>query len=202
MTTTADDYVNKVMQNMPRAMPLRSQIALELRSHIAERVSGGASIEDVIRQLGDPAALANSYLAAETLLSAPFGRRAAAKIIDALLLIAVAAPLLVIWSRILSSELFPIAILAMVFATTAMFGLYAVISESVYGQTFGKRAMEIRVVTEAGGRISIGQAVVRQLPVFLQVFWIDVMFALFTEKSQRAFELLSKTRVVRAEPVS
>jgi hypothetical protein len=25
-----------------------------------------------------------------------------------------------------------------------------------------------------------------------------VMFALFTEKSQRAFELLSKTRVVRA----
>jgi uncharacterized RDD family membrane protein YckC len=62
--------------------------------------------------------------------------------------------------------------------------------------------MDIRVVTEAGGRISIGQAVVRQLPVFLQVFWIDVMFALFTEKSQRAFELLSKTRVVRDEPVA
>ena len=33
-------------------------------------------------------------------------------------------------------------------------------------------------------------------------FWIDVMFALFTEKSQRAIELLSKARVVRAEPVS
>jgi len=28
------------------------------------------------------------------------------------------------------------------------------------------------------------------------VFWIDVLFALFTERSQRAFELLSKTRVV------
>jgi hypothetical protein len=40
---------------------------------------------------------------------------------------------------------------------------------------------------------------VRQLPVFLQVFWIDVMFALFMEKRQRAFEMLSKTRVVRAE---
>jgi hypothetical protein len=34
--------------------------------------------------------------------------------------------------------------------------------------------------------------------MFLQVFWIDVMFALFTEKHQRAFEVLSKTRVVRA----
>jgi len=28
------------------------------------------------------------------------------------------------------------------------------------------------------------------------VFWIDVLFALFTEKHQRAFEILSKTRVV------
>jgi hypothetical protein len=30
------------------------------------------------------------------------------------------------------------------------------------------------------------------------VYWIDVMFALFTDRSQRAFEMLSKTRVVRA----
>ena len=44
----------------------------------------------------------------------------------------------------------------------------------------------------------MGQAIVRQLPMFLQVYWIDVMFALFTDKSQRAFEMLSKTRVVQA----
>jgi uncharacterized RDD family membrane protein YckC len=187
---------------MPRATPLRSQIALELRGHIAERVAGGASIDEVIRQLGDPAALADSYLSAEKLVSAPFGRRAVAKIIDVVLLMAVAAPLLAIWNRILSDEFFPVAILAMVFAATALFGLYGVIGESVYGQTLGKRMMEIRVVTEAGGRIALGQAVVRQLPVFLQVFWIDVMFAFFTEKSQRAFELLSTTRVVRAEAAS
>ena len=40
---------------------------------------------------------------------------------------------------------------------------------------------------------------VRQLPMFLQMYWIDVLFALFTEKCQRAFELLSKTRVVTAD---
>ena len=40
----------------------------------------------------------------------------------------------------------------------------------------------------------------RSLPLIFQVFWIDVLFALFTEKHQRAFELLSKTRVVRATP--
>ena len=46
--------------------------------------------------------------------------------------------------------------------------------------------------------MSGGQAVVRQLPVLFQFFWIDVLFALFTERRQRAFELLSKTRVVVA----
>ena len=65
------------------------------------------------------------------------------------------------------------------------------------GQTIGKRLLGIRAVSETGARISLGQAIVRQLPMFLQVYWIDVMFALFTERSQRAFEMLSKTRVVR-----
>ena len=53
------------------------------------------------------------------------------------------------------------------------------------------------MVRETGARISLAQAIVRQLPMFLQVLWIDALFALFTDKSQRAFELLSKTRVVR-----
>jgi uncharacterized RDD family membrane protein YckC len=59
--------------------------------------------------------------------------------------------------------------------------------------------MGLRVVRESGARISFGQSVVRQLPVFLEIFWIDVLFALFTEKHQRAFEILSKTRVVALE---
>ena len=73
---------------------------------------------------------------------------------------------------------------------------YVILAESESGQTIGKRVMGLRVVQESGAQISLGQSVVRQLPVFFQVFWIDVLFALFTERSQRAFELLSKTRVV------
>ncbi len=38
---------------------------------------------------------------------------------------------------------------------------------------------------------------VRSLPSLFQVFMIDALFALFTDKHQRAFEMLSKTRVVR-----
>jgi ABC-type uncharacterized transport system auxiliary subunit len=46
-------------------------------------------------------------------------------------------------------------------------------------------------------RIHVGVPL-RQLPMLLQVFWIDVMFTLFTEKKQRAFEMLSRTRTVLA----
>ena len=66
------------------------------------------------------------------------------------------------------------------------------------GQTLGKRVAGLQVVRESGAPIGLGQAIVRLLPVALQIFWIDVLFALFTDKRQRAFEMLSKTRVVRA----
>ena len=50
---------------------------------------------------------------------------------------------------------------------------------------------------ESGARISGGQSLVRQLPLVFSFFFLDVIFALFTDKHQRAFELISKTRVVR-----
>jgi uncharacterized RDD family membrane protein YckC len=78
------------------------------------------------------------------------------------------------------------------------FWIYTVVAEWQSGQTIGKRLFGTIVVREDGARISGGQAVVRQLPVLCQFYWIDVLFALFTERRQRAFELLSKTRVVVA----
>jgi uncharacterized RDD family membrane protein YckC len=55
------------------------------------------------------------------------------------------------------------------------------------------------VVRVSGARIGLGQAFVRVLPVALEgVFPVDAAFVIFTEKQQRAFELLSKTRVVVA----
>lgn len=56
--------------------------------------------------------------------------------------------------------------------------------------------MGLRVVRESGARISLIQSIVRQLPVLGQIYLIDILFALFTEKNQRAFELASKTRVI------
>jgi uncharacterized RDD family membrane protein YckC len=75
--------------------------------------------------------------------------------------------------------------------------LYTVLSEYWAGKTIGKWLMGLRVVRESGARIGLGQAFVRQLALVFQVFVFDCLFALFTEKRQRACELLSKTRVVR-----
>ena len=177
----------------------RQQIARELRSTIDERLAHGQTLDEILRQLGDPAALADSYLAAVPLVSASFMRRVAAKLIDfaSLMVLLVAPVLILIRSR--SGEWAPFAILFFILFVTVGFGAYTVLAESWDGKTLGKYLMGIRAVRESGARIGIGQAFVRQLPMFLEVFAIDALFALFTEKSQRAFELLSKTRVVREQ---
>ena len=202
--TTAEDYIDSVLRQMPGATPLRSQIALELRGHIAERTANGQSLSDVVKQLGDPAALAESYLSAVPLVSAPFWRRAAAKILDVLVL-TVAAVLIVapgawlLW-YIEQEPLIYFLPLFVIVTGSLLFLVYTVVSEWQWGQTIGKYMLGVRAVRESGARVSLGQAVVRHLPVTLQVFWIDIFFALFTDKNQRAFELLSKTRVVLVSP--
>ena len=179
-------------------MPLRTQIAMELRSHIAERLERGHTLDDVLRQLGDPTTLAESYLWAVPLVSAPFGSRGVAKLIDVLAILAVVVAVAWVVSRLVPEGFGPpVAILLGVGRRQLVFGLYTDRASTV-GATLGKRRRACAWSARSGARIGLGQAIVRQLPMFLQVYWIDVMFALFTDKSQRAFELLSKTRVVRA----
>ena len=63
---------------MPRTMPRREQIAMELRGHISERLAAGQPLDEVLRQLGDPVALAESYLSAVPLVAGDFWSRATA----------------------------------------------------------------------------------------------------------------------------
>jgi uncharacterized RDD family membrane protein YckC len=200
--TTADDYVNRVLDRMPRELPRRAQIGAELRSHIAERVAAGYPLEDVLRQLGDPVALADSYLAEEPLVAAPFGRRLAAKLVDVMLFFAGFALILGSTYAIARSadvvEIMWLLFMPGIIVFSFVFPIYMIGSEYRCGYTPGKRIFDLRVVRESGGRIGLGQSVVRQLPFLFQVFSIDALFVLFTERRQRAFELLSKTRVIDA----
>jgi uncharacterized RDD family membrane protein YckC len=198
-----ETYIAQVIAQLPpRDARLREQVAMELRSHIAERVEHGQTVEDALRQFGDPIVLAESYLAAIPLIAAPFWPRAAARLIDFFGVLAIVAMpiigivVLTLWRE--QGFLIPIAIIITIVVVSILSAIYPVIAEYRYGKTVGKHLMGLRVVRESGARISFGQAVVRQLPMLTQVWWIDMLFALFTDKHQRAFEMLSKTRVVVA----
>jgi uncharacterized RDD family membrane protein YckC len=200
-----DTYINRVLAHLPSAPTLRAQIAMDLRSHIAERMEHGQSIDDVVRQLGDPATLAESYLGAVPLEAARFGDRAVAKIVDfgAIWLGTLAIFLLGMWLVIGEPQL---RVQALFFAMPLSLGvgslllvIYTITAEYRTGQTIGKRLLHLRVVRESGASISLGESFVRQFPTLLQIGLVDCLFALFTEKSQRAFEIISKTRVVNAK---
>jgi uncharacterized RDD family membrane protein YckC len=192
--TAEESYVSQVLARLPRVPALQSQVAMELHSHIAERVEHGQTVDVALAQLGDPVTLAESYLSAIPLRPATFWRRGAAKILDFVAFVCVCLPIAWLLWRLLPIEVVVFALVIFLAAGS----LYPLVAEYIWGETLGKHFLGLRVVRESGGRISFGQSVVRQLPMVLQVFWIDVMFALFTEKHQRAFEVLSKTRVVLA----
>ena len=198
MTMTEQQYIDRVIAFLPPSTPLRSQIALELRGSIADRLERGERLEDILRQLGDPQTLAESYLNAIPLVSASFASRAVARIIDVLMVISIVGVLAFTVAMLMPrKEFIPFVMLLAILLCVVSYFTYAVAAEYLTGQTMGKRLFHIRVVRESGAHISLGQAIVRQLPTLMQFFWVDILFALFTDRSQRAFELLSKTRVVQ-----
>lgn len=198
---TAEDYIDSVLHYLPPGTPLRQQIALELRGHFAEREAHGQSVEEIARQLGDPARLAESYLSAVPLKPVAFQTRMAAKVLDWCVVVAAISAVfvpvaLLVWYRGYEQFL-PFVLAAAVICGSFLFLGYTIVAEWKSGQTAGKRLLGLLVVQESGARISFGQSVVRSLPSLFQVFLLDALFALFTDKHQRAFEMLSKTRVVR-----
>jgi len=193
---TGELYVQSVIGHVPQGLPLRDQIAMELGAHIAERLQEGQPLEDVLQRLGDPLTLAESYLASIPLQSARFLPRLAAKLIDVAVVVAPAVAISAALWAVLPTEAAGFIPIVCILGGVFGFVAYTVIAEYWRGRTLGKQLMGIQVVRESGARISLGQSMLRQLPFFGQFFFFDALFALFTERHQRAFELLTKTRAV------
>ena len=200
---TIDSYLAQLADAMPKMLPERDQIIADVRTHIDEEMQRGEAFDSVLAKFGDPGALAASYLSEVRLVSASFLQRGLAMAVDVAMAGFIAIPLAV-FAQSLGQDgqnkmLIDAAIFG-AFAVTIGFVVYILIGDCRFGQTLGKHWLKLLVVQESGARISLGQAVVRLLPCVLHIWWIDVMFALFTEKHQRAFELLSKTRVINIAP--
>ena len=186
------DYVQQVLRHVVPG-PVRDQIEAELRGHIADRIERTGNMDEAIHQLGDPKALAEAYLAASPMRKPPYLRRLLAKIVDIVLVYLVPGTVFLVWwttSAHKPSEPVWIGFAAAYLVSLGFACWYPILTEFALGQTLGKRFFGLQVVTEKGARIGLGQAIVRQLPVLLQVFTIDALFALFTDRRQRAFEML------------
>ena len=193
-----DAFVQQVLRHVP-GHSVREQVEVELRGHIADRLERGGSVEDAIRALGDARTLAESYLAAVPLRLPPHGRRLLAKVVDLVLVFLLPSLVFVTWWTTASDD--PSQPVWIGFATAYVVTLgfsswYPILMESRSGQTLGKKLFGLQVVTEKGTQIGLGQAIVRHLPLLFQIFSLDALFALFTDRRQRAFEMLAKTRVV------
>jgi uncharacterized RDD family membrane protein YckC len=199
-----DVYIQQVLSHILRG-PVRDQIEAELRGHIADRVERGSTVEDAIRQMGDPRGLAESYLSAVPMRKPPHVRRLLAKCVDTVIVLLLPCTVFLVWWTTSANR--PSQPVWIAFAAGYLFTLglslwYPILAEYSSGQTLGKRLFGLRVVTEKGTRIGLGQAIVRYLPVLLQVATVDALFALFTDRRQRAFEMLTKTRVVDVSEAS
>ena len=94
-----------------------------------------------------------------------------------------------------------LAVLGSVFGLLLGFGYYIYL-EGTYGQTIGKMALDIVVVTEDGDPIDYGPAAIRTLlrivdalPAF---YLVGIVAVLVTDRKQRLGDLVADTVVVRA----
>jgi uncharacterized RDD family membrane protein YckC len=206
-----DEYVRQVMEFVPPAAPERARIEIDLRSHVEETVAGEGTLGAAAQRIGAPAEVARGYLADVPLSPASIGKRVLAFLLDVLVGLAVFA----IVGLLLSINLIGfaaafggeewnsalggfsvVAIVLMILTVSLLSLLYFPLLEWRFGQTVGKRALGIHVVNEDGTAVGLGAAIVRRIPFFLEFFWIDAIVALFTERQQRAFDLVARTVVV------
>jgi uncharacterized RDD family membrane protein YckC len=81
----------------------------------------------------------------------------------------------------------------------ALFG-YPGIMVQWKGQTLGKMAAKVKVVSADGSRVTAGQAWIRAVVCFfLQAFWITYIPAFFNDERMTIHDMAARTRVVRVD---
>ena len=203
----ADRYIDDVLSHVLAAPEDRQRLEADLRSHFSEGEAEGRTPRQVIEGLGTPEEVAAAFNAEREFQYASFWQRLVAFFGDAGLLMCLVVPLLTLglMSGVVGEEPGEIAVLwllpfALLFLAILGLGIfYFPLLEAHYGKTLGKHLMRIRVVRESGSPIGLGQAFVRRLSFYFDMLWVDALFVFFTEKNQRALDIVAKT-VVAQEP--
>lgn len=207
---TTKGYVQQVLNNLHAPGAEKERIAEELHLHFQAAQEAGQPVETTIQRMGSPAEVAAGYMAQIPLQYAGFWLRLAAFWIDfAIIFMAalVAFGLFMIFSNLVSFETevlsrlaAPVWITMALSSILAMIGviiLYFPILEGRYGRTAGKLLLGLRVLKENGLPAGYKEAFIRRLSFYFEIWPIDALFIPFTEKKQRAFDMVARTEVVR-----
>ncbi|MFQ5527707.1 MAG: RDD family protein [Thermoanaerobaculia bacterium] len=202
-----DRYIQDVMACVFARPAERERFEADLRAHFADAEERGQTPARIIEDMGRPEDVAGAFNADRDFQYAGFWRRFVAFVGDlgvmgALCLIPLA--LVLPFCRAFAPEGEPsvLAILAMTLGALAFMGIvvfYFPLLEWRFGKTLGKHWLRIRVIRETGGPIGLGQAFVRRLAYYFEMIVIDALFIPFTEKKQRALDIIAKT-IVAKEP--
>ena len=125
------------------------------------------------------------------------GRRIAAAIIDGLLLVVVGFAAIILATLVFDSALLG-TFLAGIYGLAAF--AYFVYMEGAYGQTVGKRVMDIVVVGEDGSKIDMRAAAIRNVLRIVDGFaayQVGLVAMLTNDNRQRVGDMVAGTIVVR-----
>ena len=189
-------FVENVAARLPRPLPGRAEILRELAAAVAEHLAAGTSQAELEERFGRPDEVAAAYVAAWDLQPAPHLRRLAAKALDLTMVLGLVASTFGLISRFVSPEHRAGLVVAAALVAAGLFSVLTILGELFWSTSPGKAICRLAVVRCDGTRIDWKQALLRFLPVPLQVFWLDAASVLFTSDHQRAVELISRTRVV------
>lgn len=208
--SVSERYVQRVLEHIPRPLPARSRIEADLRAHLGEAVSSGVGEAAAVARMGPPEEVARNYLAEARPPYASLGQRLLAFAVDLGIGIVFLGFLLLMLGLNVAALGFAggrdlvalITIPTLVLIGLAAFVLsivYFPVMETVFAQTIGKRMVGICVAKDDFTAVGALDAIVRRLPLFFEFWWLDALVAPFTEKRQRAFDLVAKTVVVRCD---
>lgn len=202
--TAAERYVSSVLDHLPAAIPQQDAVARDLRASLDEVAATSGSEDSAVGEMGPARKVASRYAESFDLSAASITDRVGAFLVDLGLFGVFALGVAIVLD---ATRLAPMPVVVLLFVLTGV--VYFPVLETRYGQTIGKRLFGLCVARDDGMRPEYWRTLVRRAPLLFQVswapglfspfsaaFWIDAMVAPFTQRKQRAFDLVSRTVVV------
>lgn len=204
-----NQYIQEVLRNIHGTAQERSRIETDLSDHLNEAVAAGEPLDNVIRRMGTPVEVAAAFMSQKPMDYAGFWMRAIASVLDMLLIFILAGLLMI--PVIGLNQFIPahpsgigyvqgaaviLIILGCVLALLGVIILYFPVLEGRFGQTPGKRLLHLRVLKENGLPIGYKDAFLRRLSYYTEFLLFDGLFIPFTQKKQRALDIVARTVVI------